>query len=284
MLAIFPEIAATAGQGDIELLSCLVRKYFAGTNVYNPRLNVESIVSAVGISYSNTAMPYYGVLAAKDEGGRMLVTIANQDSDLSPLEKNFLLGHQLGHFFLHVQPYLVRGEWKNTGFKEDYKPMQRYLQPNYEVLTESAANLERQADEFSAALLMPMGMVKRAVEKLQDTKKVAELFAVSEPLISRRLEDIGLLSRTVRENVLDELPKEQRENENQKASSVNLKTQNIEAGSGERGFSPPKASPGSIKQPPKVDSQSSHSEKNPIENSLKMFRELAKKLDKSVDP
>jgi hypothetical protein len=51
--------------------------------------------------------------------------------------------------------------------------------------------LEDSADKFAAALLLPAAMLLKAIEKLQDVQKVAQLFGVDALLIERRLDDIA---------------------------------------------------------------------------------------------
>lgn len=60
---------------------------------------------------------------------------------------NFTLGHELGHYYLHRE-YLLSGH--SHGSKSDFRS------PN---------EMEQEADEFAAALLMPLELFRREVKK-----------------------------------------------------------------------------------------------------------------------
>jgi Zn-dependent peptidase ImmA (M78 family) len=59
---------------------------------------------------------------------------------------------------------------------------------------ENSTSAERLADHFSACVLMPRTAVKRAwCSGLQDIRRLADLFEVSEPAMRTRLVKLGLL-------------------------------------------------------------------------------------------
>jgi hypothetical protein len=49
---------------------------------------------------------------------------------------------------------------------------------------------EKEADQFAACVLMPLGMTKKAYKKLGDIEKLAAFFGVRTNVAARRLEDI----------------------------------------------------------------------------------------------
>lgn len=196
MIAIFPEIINTARQRDMELLAVQVRNYFAGDAAHQAKLNVGVVISAVGITVERLPIEEDAVLCVRDIAGSFDVIAVVNERIKHNDQMQFLLAHLLGHFLLHVQPYIADGSWKTSGLREVISPMHRYSR----ALT-SAANddrmemIEREADLFAAALLLPIGMVKRAAAKLSDHSQIASFFGTNESVIRRRLDDIQGLSR-----------------------------------------------------------------------------------------
>lgn len=191
MIAIFPAISACAASGDVEKLGVLVREYFAGDNKFAPQLSVEPMLKHMGIPVSRIALDGIGALVAKDQNGRFEITaVINPHS--SACHERFLLAHLLGHYLLHVQPFIARGDWLLSGFRETQCAMDRYAEGiRGSSLSPFEAKRELQADLFAAALLIPKGMVKRAMTKLGDTQKAAHFFGVSEAALVTRLEQIS---------------------------------------------------------------------------------------------
>lgn len=195
MIAIFPETLASAAKGDIEELAVVTRRYYGGEEKFAPNPDIASLVMRVGLEVETLPIEGLGALVAKDEQGVFSIT-----AFLSPLidkaGSRFLLAHMLGHYFLDIQPLIAKGDWQRSGFRETICPLRRYTQddlttqsPTFELAKEVRADL------FAAALLMPLGMVKRAMEAMQNEQKVARFFGVTIPCLERRLMDIGLVTK-----------------------------------------------------------------------------------------
>lgn len=196
MIAIFPEIAAAAAGGDPEKLAILVRQYFGDQEVFAPRPDVVMILRNVGLAVENLPIDGHGALLAKDEQGRFTIVavvggIAYAAGDASV---RFLLAHMLGHYLLDVQPLIARGDWQVSGYRETACPARRY--GAFAELADSPTSLaqarELKADQFAAALLMPVGMLRRAMQKLRDDERVAQFFGVTRACVARRASDVGL--------------------------------------------------------------------------------------------
>jgi Zn-dependent peptidase ImmA (M78 family) len=190
MLALFPEIAACAQTGDLEKLSVMVRQYFAGDDAAKPSLDADDLVRNFGIPVQTEFLDFHGAIAVADVKGEIKATFLINKS-LNHETRQFTLCHLLGHFVLHIQPALTKGEWKSSGFKEEFCPLGRYA--STEGLSGMSAHefaAEDLADRFAGALLMPAAMVSRAMEKLGDVAKVAQVFGVSAQLVARRLDDL----------------------------------------------------------------------------------------------
>lgn len=201
MIAIFPEIAAAAAAGDVDRLAILVRRYFCDRETFAPKPDVGRLMINAGMGVRTHALDTYGALLAKDERGAFRVTAVVSDR-LEDSQRRFLLAHMLGHYLLEVQPVIARGDWQVSGYREAHCPAKRYAQGSPIGMTEIDSRRETLADEFAAALLLPRGMVRRAVEKIQDPERTAHFFGVSSQVLARRLADIGL-APTLPANFLD---------------------------------------------------------------------------------
>ncbi|SMF21451.1 ImmA/IrrE family metallo-endopeptidase [Pseudobacteriovorax antillogorgiicola] len=298
MIAIFPEIASAAGDKQIETASYLVRKYFGLKQAFSPTLDVTGLCRAIGIPVDTSSFSDFGALAVKDEKGRFSAKIVIK-SLANPLEQNFLIAHLLGHFFLHVQPYLVRGEWQNTGFKEIYNPALRFQQSNYDGILEPMRSMEIEADHFASAMLLPKAMLKKALQKLKTIDAMAQFFNMNGALIERRLESSGLVSETAPRDFRN-AERSIRDQQSSKsmnsleiaapdpvnASQKSPQSRSSEGNSAERvsrtmavhGYKRGGKKEG---KSPKAISQG-EGDASPIEESLKMFRKLAHRLDSTV--
>lgn len=210
MIGISSKITELALGGEREKLVCAIRERFGGSQAYKPRLDVRDLCRNVGIPITETTFDAVAALAVRDRKGRIEVAIA-LSAALAAEEQRFTLAHLLGHFFLHVQPKLAAGEWSMDGFKEGASAQARYVN---RVVARGMRTEDRQrdseADAFAAALLMPVGPLKRALDKLVDQDHVAAFFGVAPQLLARRLEDLSGLepeprSFTEAEDRLDQL-------------------------------------------------------------------------------
>jgi Zn-dependent peptidase ImmA (M78 family) len=202
MIAIFPEIAIAADKRDFEQLAILIRQYFCGANAAKPRVDMSALIRRFGIPVNRMRLAEKGMIAVRDERGSIHCSIAIQE-DLTEEEDSFLLAHLLGHFLLHIQPRIARAEWSASGFREAISPLGRYthsIEADDPEQTLRAAELE--ADRFAAALIMPRGMFKRAIEKLEtDVQKIANVFGVSRSLIEARRDEFDVVRAAIRSKV-----------------------------------------------------------------------------------
>ena len=191
MIAIFPEIAASAATGDVESLAILVRRYFGGADTFVPNPQIDALIKRFGLLLRRTVLPMHGALLAKDERGAFTIVVVVQEKR-EALAERFLLAHLLGHFLLDVQPLIARGDWQVSGFQEIIHPLERYTTLSSSPHTDPrGAKIEARADRFAAALLLPRGMVRKALETLRDPAKVATFFGVTPACLTRRLQELG---------------------------------------------------------------------------------------------
>ena len=191
MIAIFPEIAASAATGDVESLAILVRRYFGGTQTFAPKPQVDALIQRFGLTLKRTALPMHGALLAKDERGAFTIVMVVQERS-DALAERFLLAHLLGHYLLDVQPLIARGDWQVSGYQESIHPLDRYGSASALAHDDPrGAKVEARADQFAAALLLPRGMLRKALGKLQDPAKVAAFFGVTAACLARRLQELS---------------------------------------------------------------------------------------------
>ena len=191
MIAIFPEIASRAAAGDAEGLGILIRKYFGGAEPTAPRIDMRNLISSVGIKIEAMTLPALAALLAKDDRGSFEI-VALLKQGLDPLAERFMLAHMLGHFLFDIQPQIARGEWTVSGFQEFTCPLKRYsVGFNAAELSVADLKVEERADNFAAALLLPRGMVRRAMDRLGDPEQVAAFFGVTRACLTRRLDQMS---------------------------------------------------------------------------------------------
>ena len=248
---------------------------------------MQVLVHNAGIKISSITIKDYEAIAAKDRSGSFAVEIFLTNKCDDYCERNFLIAHLLGHFFLHIQPFLLRGEWKNTGFKEQFRPLLRYQQDSYTLLEDQARLWELEADWFAAAILLPKSLVLRAEKKLSKIEAVAKFFDVPTLFLQRRLSTLHETSRQ---------PQSFMEAENFSQSGDNKENIAAQSTSGSEGIdiirranltigqsSYQKTLVSSNTQQKDKQKLTVPQEKNPLEQSLKRFRQLANRLDSSVD-
>lgn len=101
--------------------------------------------------------------------------------------QHFSLGHELGHYFLHRD--ILKDE-KAIIDSEDSLAGPRIL---YRQENTSNEQLEREANTFAAALLMPADLVRDGWGAIPDIERLAQIFQVSTVAMSIRLTELGLV-------------------------------------------------------------------------------------------
>ena len=104
----------------------------------------------------------------------------NDSKDVLPDIKYFTVAHELGHFFLHKD--LVKK--KNLVIDGDF-----FI---YREDNGIPSEMETEANQFAATLLMPEERVRLLWEALKDVDRCAEFFKVSRTAMSIRLDTLGL--------------------------------------------------------------------------------------------
>lgn len=190
MLALFPEITACVKEGNVERLAETTGQYFASKANSGGVLDAFALASNVGIPVRLDFLDYVGAIAVSDSRGDIKASIAINRS-AGREQQTFTICHLLGHFFLHIQPALEKGEWKNSGFKELYCPLQRYaMADGLSGMSAREFAIEDLADRYAGAVIMPAPSFKSALNLHTDMAKVAHMFGVTLETAIRRRDDL----------------------------------------------------------------------------------------------
>lgn len=114
------------------------------------------------------------------------IYIALINANKPPTRQQFSAAHEVGHYFLHkeqiIEETFIDGEnvLEGTGtlFRRDGV---------------ESTQLEREANNFAASLIMPKELIKKAWAKLQNVEDCAQVFNVSIEAMSIRLSRMGLV-------------------------------------------------------------------------------------------
>ncbi len=183
MFAIFPEILQQAEKGDIEAVACLVRKYFGEHQVFIPNLRVAELCANAEIRMDSNIEKAAARLEAWDAQGQFRILISLHPDIRSVREQNYILAHMLGHVFLDLQPKMAKGELQRSIFEKKLSPLRALLGS-----PESASP----ADRFAVSLLLPRAMLRKAIHALSSRKDAAAFFNVELALLEYRLHMLGL--------------------------------------------------------------------------------------------
>jgi Zn-dependent peptidase ImmA (M78 family) len=128
-----------------------------------------------------------GVILFKDDEFNILINIAKPST-----RQNFTVGHELGHYFLHkdilrADQGIIDGDDTLDGSKILYR--KDGIKDNALVI-----QVEKEANNFAASLIMPSALVYRVWEATQSIEECARIFTVSVVAMSVRLTELGMIS------------------------------------------------------------------------------------------
>lgn len=151
---------------------------------------VEQIALRLGLTVERAALGdgVSGLLVVQDGHGVIGVSVAQ-----ASVRQRFTIAHETGHFLLHSQSMQVFID------KQFFKP---YLAAYRDSLSSTGEDwMEREANSFAAALLMPAPLVSQAIAELhvdvsdEDAlDELAKRFQVSRQAMSFRVANLGILS------------------------------------------------------------------------------------------
>lgn len=148
---------------------------------YEVGFDIKSLTHKMGITLINKMFDsdISGLLVLQD--GNPVISINHREDTK---RQRFTVAHEIGHYILHA---------KNQPLFIDKNPkimFRNNASSTGEIL------IEREANAFAAALLMPAELVREEVSKIPNTsrdavKHLSEQFLVSEQAMSFRLSNLG---------------------------------------------------------------------------------------------
>ncbi|MES2744333.1 MAG: hypothetical protein V4655_02855 [Bdellovibrionota bacterium] len=278
MFAIFPEILNQTSAGDLESVTCLVRKYFGDGQVFTPNLRVAELCNNAEIKIRPDARGIAARMEAWDANGQFRIEISVHPDIKNQRELNYILALMLGHVFLDLQPKMAKGELQRSIFEKKQSPLRELL-----LSPESASA----TDLFASALILPKAMVKRAMSSLSSKKDVAAFFNVDLPLLEFRLLKLSLVTGAAKEEAPVRAQPKKEPAPAPRPASKPLSAKPVEKSAPEQELSSlarvnRSTATRSYKKEGEAVSESPKTEKKTSSPGLERLRELARKIDKSV--
>lgn len=194
MIAIYPKIIHLAKARQIESLACAVREYYGEQQAYAKSLDVWRLCQGIGIGLRERDGLNGGLarIIARDERGQFELVIERDAQICRTLTDQLLVAHLLGHGFLDLLPKVAEGEIRSPQvFTEAVVPILSSYEAEGLWKSERSLDLERYADHFALALLLPKRFILAAWQKLACVEKVARFFQLPDAVIKARVEALG---------------------------------------------------------------------------------------------
>jgi Zn-dependent peptidase ImmA (M78 family) len=158
---------------------------------YNP--NNLSPFPYDSIANRNSDLRIYLTLLKEDISGAIRFNQTNKlyeiliNNTKPQTRQNFTIAHELGHYFLHQpqiksEQILIDGDAFVDGVTNIL----------YRLDNAAHTEIEREANNFAASLIMPEQLVRKAWLALRSIESCANIFNVSTTAMSIRLERLGL--------------------------------------------------------------------------------------------
>jgi hypothetical protein len=164
----------------------------ASIKVGSPPIPVERVAIQLGLQVERAPLGdgISGLLVIQDGRGMIGVSVTQP-----PVRQRFTIAHEIGHFVLHkdVMPVFI-----------DKQFLRPYLTAFRDTSSSTGEDwLEREANAFAAALLMPADMVRAAVAELgfdvaddEVIEDLSRLFQVSRQAMTFRVANLSLASES----------------------------------------------------------------------------------------
>lgn len=162
--------------------------------IHSVPIPVERVALQLGLQVERALLgdDVSGLLVVQDSRGVIGVSAAH-----APVRQRFTIAHEIGHFLLHREAMPVFID------KQFFKPYFAAFRDNRSSTGED--RLEREANSFAAALLMPAALVREAIAQLQvdvaDEDAIDELakrFGVSRQAMTFRVANLSIFPAAAR--------------------------------------------------------------------------------------
>lgn len=169
--------------------------------IEEPPVDLQKVLEAFGLSQSEDfdfdELELSGSIEWTPDRRSVRIWVNPVEADV---RQRFTLSHELGHLFLHMLP-----KYDKEGEADTFKDT-----PNKFHRDGSASQVEREANQFAARLLMPAPLVKDYAKKIADENRnakgkigmsrdayiesLAKSFNVSKQSMEYRLKNLRILS------------------------------------------------------------------------------------------
>ena len=187
-MAFYPEVIRCGKAKDFEGLAVAMRTYFGAEAAKKVRLPVRQVLEEFGFQVFPSRQYPWGSLAVEDRDGRVNLALGLRPG-LGAVEERFLLAHLLGYFLFAYQPRIIQGQFQSSGYSPANSPLVAFENQDTEL-----DHFAQDASAFAAALLMPKGMILRAMDSLTEVSRVADFFGTSDACVERRLQQLHSLT------------------------------------------------------------------------------------------
>jgi Zn-dependent peptidase ImmA (M78 family) len=173
---------------DLEFVRALAEEYarkynpdrvapFPYKHVVKDRKDLQIIFAPLGDNVS-------GVTRWKDDTFNIFINAQKPQT-----RQNFTLAHELGHYFLHQE--ILKEE---NGIIDSEQALDGGSHVLFRLDSASNEQVEREANNFAASLLMPMELISKGWQDVGDIEELARIFKVSVVAMSIRLSQLGLIA------------------------------------------------------------------------------------------
>lgn len=181
---IYNESGEIMGENSRMIINQIAEKLREILGIDSDSFDIENIVESLGgkIVSDSFSLEEATVRKSDENGFEIILGIFC----VNERRQRFSIAHELGHLFLHMK-YKISDEWDNVPIGSKYN---RNTNISY-------CNLEREANEFAAAFLMPKDRFLEVAEETSDKKryypwKIADIFNVSEQAVEVRGRILGI--------------------------------------------------------------------------------------------
>lgn len=150
-----------------------------------PFERILAVENALSISYSKKLPNNVSGVILYDAATKRYLIAINEDKPKN--RQYFSVAHELGHYFLHKDALITQEIIIDDGETGSNPAL-------YRVDEYQNSDLEKEANNFAACLLMPANLVINAWSELHDVDECAKLFEVSVVAMSIRLSRLNLVN------------------------------------------------------------------------------------------
>lgn len=145
---------------------------------------VVEFAIAIGIDVYTDDMPsnISGKIEKKDE--KFICYVNNKNAVHRQV---FTIAHELGHYFRHQEWFAENNTIEEKEEKALYNTFHKDQPQSY---SQNQKQMEKEANEFAAELLMPEDIVKEQWQECKSVNKMAKYFGVSEIAMSIRIANV----------------------------------------------------------------------------------------------